>query len=950
MAAIGREYEEFLGDRCDQVGQRRKLLLALHEGKKFKVLKGVKVLHSHHSDRYSPFEAEFLLELVNVVDKVELKLAPPPYVPRENLASIRGYSSLGGVMKLAALDEGKMSINWQDPDNPERPECPAALHYVTNYLFDPKPKIAAPEVGDALSLLEVPTLYHEAEEVGRRLKRRLIKTNSPQHRLAVAVPDMATYLPALQDVSRRFQLQFRRRRGDILVDQAPVASVLSLLALFESQWELQRIIKILTNPYFDFGLGEIPLERFYSSGIIDNRGESGAFHKLQREGERSPIYKELVVLKNLRAKGETLSQAEAWEGFESAFFRILNELKWGADPKGSPIYRENEKDPSFPELKAQVMTDKVAVEAFWGVTKELFTALKASKEAPAPTLEIFQLLLTSSLNIRLPEPFRLEEGIYLLNYQELHGAFFDELFLMGLNDRVFPQAKAESSYFPESFIVSLEGILGRRLWSSASERYQGQEEILVHAISQAKKVTLSWHRMGDNEKAKLPAPVVASIVGMFPKKKVEHEQTDGELEQEKTDGELKLEKTDWPLPPKAADISDKLELWLYLSKAYSSASQSEAPEEFIKNFGKNAEELWVSMDRRRDTLKRNAVKLIQSKDSQEEGDGGEEKRKDTFGRHKTQGHNKLWPIYLDAWLRSLDHFNGLPVLSVKTLTNYVECPRRFWYADVLKLREWGAPKSDFNWIDQGIFAHRVLELFLNPSLERHPSFYGRERLSKILEEVEGEYKMSSQVGRRLVFESTLDKMKTIIYDWHGRKGGKWEEEILALEWPFDLPERVGGDSLQSPKFTQILSKGKDQPFLVEMDPQGDSFYLRGRIDRIDALAKDKYRIVDYKLSRSAKYKSPKRQDPIDPLFYPSILYSLVIEERLKRKGREEPVVEARLEFLEHHKDGQYLEVPKADSTVFSKIYEKILERDIRPTEDDKVCEKCNYRYMCQGGA
>jgi hypothetical protein len=77
---------------------------------------------------------------------------------------------------------------------------------------------------------------------------------------------------------------------------------------------------------------------------------------------------------------------------------------------------------------------------------------------------------------------------------------------------------------------------------------------------------------------------------------------------------------------------------------------------------------------------------------------------------------------------------------------------------------------------------------------------------------------------------------------------------------------------------------------------------------------------------------------------------LAVREAFEKKGKEAPVVSARLEFLEssaQKKDELLLEVPSEDASVFSDIYEELLTRDISPTDDEDMCDACEYINLCQ---
>ncbi|MDR2199261.1 MAG: PD-(D/E)XK nuclease family protein [Deltaproteobacteria bacterium] len=886
VARLGREYEEFLAAFQDDVSVRRLLLSELEKGRPFEALKGVRVVYCQHADRFSPFEAEFLKKLTGVVERVELRLAPPPYIPSEKRASIRGYQSLGLVLDLSDRSESEIRLSWTDPETPERPECPAALHRVTNHLFDPgsKPEKLVP--ADCLTFVESPTLYHEAEEAGRALKK-LLREGAAPHKLAVAVPSLEVFGPALEDVARRFGFFFRRKKGDILAGEPPVAAALSLLYLWDSRWELSRVIKILESPYFGFSRGGVPLKALYDSNIVDDRGGMGFFDYFKLYGEveagadrKTGDFRVLETEKNLTAikkAGEELAASGGWREFESRFRSALKEFKWGAAEERG---RTSEEDGGGSGFERNAGKDAVAAKAFMDVLTALFHALRNSSEAPTPGLKFFRLLLEKALNINIDSEESRGEGVHLLRYRDLHGAFFDELFLLGLNDKVYPRAQAESSYFPEDFIVSLSNILGRRLWSSAAERYQSEEEILTRALSQAKKVTLSWHRQDDNKRTLLPSPILDSIESMFEK------------------GEPRRVKRDWPLPPKADKIRDYDELMLYLANL---PDKESAAREYGRLFKDGKRDLFKDMERRRESLER-----MQETEA-------ESMRKEQ----------------LKAWLASLEknNYNGRPLISIRMLQEYKKCPRSFWYGHVLKLSNWEGGTGDFSSLEEGNLLHNTLRVFFLPLMKPNPNPEDLEfdRLEKIFTKTAEDMEKSFAIGRKPAFKSFLVKVKSALRSWHSRQENLIGKKIKGLEWPFD------NDS-SNPPF--LVKEGKTE------------FYLKGRIDRIEEGENGGYRVIDYKTRGSDRYKNLEQDDPVN---YPVQLYTMVVaEDKSFKTGKKDIEVKGFFEFIDPRTCDPIVEVNAGDRKIFANIFEQILTGAIQPVYDEENCGGCSFRAVCGG--
>jgi hypothetical protein len=906
MIALGEDYEAFLGEAGahDSVALRRSLLKELKGGRPFAALKGVKVIHCEHSQRFSPFETDFLLALQEAVGRLEVKLSPPPYIPREGIVALRGYQSLGSVLSLAEAPEGKVRVAWADPQEPGRPGFPKDLYYVSNYLFDPDPSIGAPDPEGSLSLLSAPTLYHEAEEVGRRLKRLLLDGLAP-HRLAAVVPDMGSYLPAFEDVARRFGLSLSRGRGQPLGAVAPVMALGSLLWLWDSNWELSRVVRILESPYFSFETGELPWGALLGTGIRDDRGGSGffdfmggaAFGKGDAGGGAGPArpFDEalgplLRDVRRLREAGEAVKAARTWPAFEAALNGALESFRWGAKcPPGKPNGRPpgpNGRTPGLPELRERTKADGEAVRMLKNSLGGLFAALRDGPPgAPAPGLAAFRSLLSLALGQELPGEGQRSQGIHLLDYPALHGAHFDRLFLMGLNDRVFPSAKAEPSYFPEAFVASLSGVLGRRLWNSASERYQGEEETLVRALSQAKGVTLSWHTRDGSEKEILPAPLVASIVGMFP------------------DGAIPHDKVPWPLPPGPKGIADPGELRLYAAVAAGGADKP--PEAILGRAGEGAGLGFQRLAERRRAL-----------------------------APPPDGPPRVPEAAVRAWLGTLGKGKGgLPTVSPQLLKAHAECPRAFWLGRGFGLGGHdGEPGEEPSALELGTLLHLTLEGFLRP-LAGKKGAGGADlslgRLLGVLGESAAREAQRKLPGRAAIVEAQMDKLRHSLTGWHRRQADLGRERILGLEWAFS-PE---GDA------PPLRLGSGDKAFLV-----------RGKIDRIDLLGDGGILIRDYKLRRSRPYQEALGGD--SPLAFPIMLYQLALARNPGSlgplgEGGAPPRIRAVFEFIDPEGEKDFLlEAPPGDESVFTGTWEGILSGRMDYARDEESCKYCEFSIIC----
>ncbi|MDR1656811.1 MAG: PD-(D/E)XK nuclease family protein [Deltaproteobacteria bacterium] len=814
MARLGRLYEEWLGMRDDLFSRRLKLLKALSGSHlwPFKVLDKVDIIYCGHSQRLSPFEAE-LLKALAVHHDVELRMEAPPWLLAENVTRSGDYHRLRLAKDLEANAPERFTLTWADPDNYLHPEVPAALRFASENLFGPPPEQIPPDPTGVLRIVEAPTRYHEAEEVCRRLKS-LIVGGIPPHRLGVAVPTVAVYLPALEDVARRFGLVFDHVKGAKLSEQAPVLAVLDLLALWDSNWELTRILKVLESSFFEFGLeGPVRLA-FLQAGILDDRASGGIKDNFEKVFD--PKLKEVLkaaadAVEMLRAAKAVLVQSEDWKQFRDRLQSILTGFGWPG-PGLDPAIPKNEVTDRF---LARTKSEGLAVGSFTSALDCLFNALTESPQAPPVSLDSFRLWLGRALSgAEIEDRRSTGGGIKLSNYYDLHGAFFETLFLMGLNDRVFPGGQAESCWWPKNFINALAtGFLGRRLWSDAAESYQREEEMVVGALSQAKQVVLTYLASDEQNRPALPSPLIESLKGLWP------------------NGELRPEKPGWPLPPPAERVCDQGELWLNL--AVNNQADGAPPAEFLElsGLGPAAESLWHSI-----FVRRSRLALYQT---------------------------SLTDRQLAAYLASLPRDKGKPVVGVSFLTGYRNCPRQFWLAQILGLERWPEPSDMWPPTTWGEVIHQSLERFYRPLLNANSTKLSWDLLKYHFWELAFRLSCYNPIGRRPVWDADAKRYEKILKDWYERQDNQNHSKLEALEWSFG-PSDLNSGSRRQP----------DAP-AFEIETVKGAFLLKGRIDRIDW--KDgKIEIIDYKTRRSSYYldKPPSDGAEREAYEYPMILYSL----------------------------------------------------------------------------
>jgi CRISPR/Cas system-associated exonuclease Cas4 (RecB family) len=872
LARNCRRYDAWLGDRDDEFTRRAKLLEALKNGRRFKTLEGVETIHCRHSKRLSPFEAE-LIKALGYQKKVELRMSAPKWLLEEKIPPGTSYHRLRFIRDLENSASPGLNLIWTDLEDSLNGQIPPALKYASENLFGPMPMEEAPDPSGVLSIMAVPTKYHEVEEVGRKLKALLVK-GVPSYRVALAVPSVPLWLPTILDVARRFGLPLQFPRGAPLSSFPPVTALLDLIGLWGSNWEVTRILKVLDSPYFDFELEGQLRPYIYEIGLSDDRASGGFkvnYDKIIDQNLKEKLKPAYLAISRLKHAEMNLMAAKTWKSFRDRLQSILKSFSW----PGLPLEEPSTKD-SDHYLWVRTSTDQRAVQFMAESMGDLFDALVASQHSPPVSLETFKLWLNTYLTHLTYETHAGHNmGIKVLNYLDLQGAFFEALFLMGLNDKVFPAARAEPCWWPEGLVEDLaKTTLGRRLWYTASENYHKEEDVVAQALAQANQVTISYQTSTEDIRPALPSPVVESLIDLFP------------------EGLLTVERPGWPLPPPAERVCDPGELWLNLVVNHPS---KRAPEIFTKSSRRphdDSEGLWASIWARRASLGR-----VQE---------------------------KLSPAQIEAWLETLDKYEGRPNFNVKQLTSFSDCPRSFWYKEMLKLSYWPGPLEQWSSADQGQVLHQTLERFLSPAATRETKDYGVSRLKYIYWELVHRHYCYKPVGRKPIFDALTLKLESALMAWVERHKDLAQAEIAAIEWSFGA--RQGNHAA---------------PYKVN-SPSG-SFYLSGRVDRVD---REGGHVVvrDYKTNRSAFY-APGGKKPAEGRrpnwHYPMILYALAAKENFKAEA--EPVIE----FVDPREGQDQLWIDPGEPAELSELWENLLTGDLTTQPDSKNCDFCAFFRLCR---
>ena len=309
---------------------------------------------------------------------------------------------------------------------------------------------------------------------------------------------------------------------------------------------------------------------------------------------------------------------------------------------------------------------------------------------------------------------------------------------------------------------------------------------------------------------------------------------------------------------------------------------------------------------------------------------------------------------------------GATTLSATALQNYLACPAKFYYATVKNLK---AEDEVSESLDYGMFGtvfHDTMRaLYTSPCAMSPDFFFDREgqnerKLTDKMEHISRAY-IREWLGRP---DDVKNKVKALILDQLKAIEVSGRNLVVAdvivkyvmktLKRDLELLESSGRDSFEM--------LGREIPLYGEFHGQR----FKGFIDRLDSFADGQARVVDYKtgkvLDDDEDIHDGNAEAIADRIFAedvqdrPKIALQFFIYDMLL-KGYE--ISEGREIYNSVYSTAHLFKDPPKTMPLNEKFYDAVSERlrtlldamrdpevPFRRTEDEKVCEYCDFKTIC----
>ena len=286
-------------------------------------------------------------------------------------------------------------------------------------------------------------------------------------------------------------------------------------------------------------------------------------------------------------------------------------------------------------------------------------------------------------------------------------------------------------------------------------------------------------------------------------------------------------------------------------------------------------------------------------------------------------------------------------LSASALKNYLDCPAKFYYATVKKLRKQNEVSEDLDAGMLGDVYHSTMQKLYSEGMAGG-------------KKVTNEY-LTGLLRKRSVIKGMVRSL--ILEQLHSLEvtGRDLVVEDVIVEYVIKTLKR-DQELLKSSGYEGFEILGLERPFLHDID----GFHFIGYVDRLDSLRSGEIRIVDYKTGKvedkDVNITDANAEEVVEALFGPSnegrpkiafqlYLYDVFCRESEDCKGqrmvnviyppanlftepiKEVPVSEEFMRLTEDKLHGLLSEIASVDVP-------------FRRTTEEKTCSYCDFRMIC----
>lgn len=691
-----------------------------------------------------------------------------------------------------------------------------------------------PPDDDSVAIIEAPNRLSEVEEIARAIRRKLESCGGEisLDRIAIVARDLAPYADYLETVFRRYGIPLNLGYSQTLRAAPPARFVMDLIGLPRQGYRRQALISLCNAPYASVAAGRYS-EILIEAGYIDRTTQSLA-DCLARKRQ------EYVAAIAASASEDRERRRRALDAFDRRA-RAWHDLAAIVEPLESPatvtvhvarLLAALAQLGFDPAAEAHGEAAGMAAGALWNALREI--AREAAMVAPDRILshDQFAAMVESALMRTASEPAANgASGVHALPVLDARGLDFEIVFIVGLNDGVFPL------YHPDDPLVSdevrrainrpLAARLRRRMGANAPDapgpilrtRHDRNSEdwfLFFLALSMpARAVVLSYALTDDRGNPALRSPFADEVMRLLGASGA-----GGGLVRRAGGARL------------IGEPEDCFTAGEFLNRAAADAILEQAPVAAI------ADRAWLASVARRIGIESQRKQYFELPSREQRGDGADPKSgADKIARAGPYDGR----VAADRHLRRLlleNRDGSARRWSPAQLTEFATCGFKYFAHRVLSLREEDEPDYEQSALESGDLAHELLHKLFDRGINFSDPEVARRSALEILDQERERRRRDARDPA--FFNLEWNRLRRIV------------EEVVAYEAArfAHIGERPSNLKLEYElRFSLRDARNVGAADRIDLE-------IEGWIDRLE-LYRDpdgricKLRVVDYKTSRNA---------------------------------------------------------------------------------------------------
>jgi hypothetical protein len=349
------------------------------------------------------------------------------------------------------------------------------LRFVLEHLFL-ETTDTAPPADDTLGVVEAPTPLGEIEEVGRAI-RRAMESRQPitPERIAVIARDLAPYADHLRTVFRRYRIPLSIGQAPALRASVPARLIVEILRAPREGFRRESLAALCRSPHltaiaprFARTLDEIGYVDASARSLIDRFNDRldylrSASEKMAADSdERRTIERSRARIERARVEFERMLEALEPLAGPGTLAEHLGRLEHALEVLGfNPAAVQDRPDDDTEAA------DDMAARA-WGAVRTALDGLArwAALNGGERVVDSagFAAMVESAFDCAAGPAERVAAGaVAALPVLEARGLDFDLVFVIGLNDGVFPSHHTDDPLLPDDVKLALNRPLGEAL-------------------------------------------------------------------------------------------------------------------------------------------------------------------------------------------------------------------------------------------------------------------------------------------------------------------------------------------------------------------------------------------------------------------------------------------------------------------------------------------------------